>query len=61
MSVAPARLLISSLSELLNLQNHARAALRHERNIAAELDRVAKTLLSVQKNGLAGDFVLPQP
>ena len=46
---------------LLNLQNHARAALRHEWNIAAELDCVAKTLLSVHKNGLPRDFALSRP
>src|ERR1043165_2460955 len=49
------------LKRPLNVQNNARAAGRHERHIAAELDGVAKTLLTVQQDRLAADRFLAKP
>ena len=37
----------------LHLEHHRRAALRQQRRIAGELDRVAQTLLGMQQDGLA--------
>ena len=37
------------------------AALCHQRRIAHELDGVARTLLGVQQNGLAGERFLAEP
>src|SRR5580692_9546494 len=46
---------------LLHLEDNAHAAAREQRNIAAELQRVAKALLGVKQNGLAGDLIRPEP
>ena len=46
---------------LLNLQNYARGARGDEWYVAAELDGVAKTLLGMEKNSLAGDLLRSEP
>ena len=44
-----------------DLQNDARGALRDEWYVAAELDRITKTLLGMEKNGLARDLIPSKP
>jgi len=46
---------------LLDFQDHMRGAFGHKRRVTAELDRIAKTLLGVEQNGLAGDLVRSKP
>ena len=45
----------------LHFQNDARAARRDQRRVTAELDRIAETLLGMQENSLACDFIRPEP
>ena len=45
----------------LHLKHHPRGARRNLRRIAGELDRIAKTLLGVQQNGLSGDVIRAGP
>src|ERR1043166_9603049 len=49
------------LKRPLNIENNARAPGRDERHIAAELDRVAQALLTVEQDGLAADLFLTEP
>ena len=57
---APESVPISSCSDFGTSQN-ARGALHDEWHVTAELDRVAKTLLGMQKNGLAYDVIRSEP
>ncbi len=49
------------VQRLWNLHNNVRGALHDEWYVTAELDRVAKTLLGMEKNGLALDVVRSEP
>ena len=49
------------LQRRLNLADDTRAARRQQRRIADELDGVAKTLLGVKQNGLAGNRFIAEP
>jgi hypothetical protein len=42
---------------LLDFQDPMRGAFGDKRRVTAELDRIAKTPLGVEQNGLAGDLV----
>ena len=49
-------------SGLLHFQDDLRAARSTtQRHVAAELERVAETLLGMEQNGLTGDLVRSEP
>src|SRR5579885_1930422 len=45
----------------LHLDDNPRPALRHQRDVAAELERVAESLLGMQEDGLARDLMRSGP
>ena len=49
------------VQRLWDLHNNACGALHDEWDVTAELDRVAKTLLGMQKNGLVYDVIRSEP
>jgi hypothetical protein len=49
------------LQRSFDLQNHACTASGDERYIAAELDRIAKSLLAMQQDGLAINRIAAEP
>ena len=57
----PQRLRACWLARARTSRISSRPARRNERRVAAELDRVAKSLLGMEQDGLAGDIGRPQP
>ena len=58
---APRKRIHQLPQRLLDFQDHMRGAFGDKRRVTAELDRIAKALLGVEQNGLAGDLVRSKP